>query len=272
MIDALGSMKMSQRLRKLMKDAGVQGHALPPDPPDRHRPAQQADAPQAGDLRRQGSLHLRPRRLQRCGRGTGRTRSTGATPACAWRAGGQRRAGGLRPALGRGDAGGAGRREVFPAPRAGRRPRVHVLAGAPLGGVSDLELMFKMAHRLGAEGAADPEPLLHPRRGDGEAPEAGREPRRGGQDHGPRHGHRQPDRAPRRPSPLRARCWPPACASSSTRTHADPPEDHDHRRHLVARRLDQPRLPLLRHQRGGRGRASSTKGSPPSSRTPSRRT
>ena len=56
------------------------------------------------------------------------------------------RAVGLRPALGGGDRRGADRRDSTSRTSSRRASiRMHMLAGSPLGGVSDLELMFKMA-------------------------------------------------------------------------------------------------------------------------------
>ena len=75
--------------------------------------------------------------------------------------------------------------------------------GAPLGGVSDLELMFKMAIATAQKELIIQNPYFIARRRDGRAAHAGGQARCRGQDHGARRGHRQPDRQPRRPPPLR---------------------------------------------------------------------
>ncbi len=129
--------------------------------------------------------------------------------------------------------------------------RMHVLAGAPLGGVSDLELMFKMAIASAQEELIIQNPYFIP------DPETvsllKRAIKRGVKvkimvpgkvtdspivSHA---GHRHFERH----APLRR-------AALLSRKDPDPSEDHDHRRPLVARRLDQPRRPFLRHQRRGR--------------------
>ena len=167
MVDALGAMKMTPRLRELMKGAGVKLSPLSPAPPDGHRPAQQAHPPQARGLRRQDGLHLRPRRGapvdgQRRGQA-----STGATPASAshgpvvnavqavfaqhWiEETGEVLVGEKYfPAIELQ----AGAEDARPRRRSARRrlrPRADVQDGA----------------RRRPEGDADPEPLLHRRRGD----------------------------------------------------------------------------------------------------------
>jgi cardiolipin synthase len=145
MIDALGSMKMSKRLRKLMEDAGCKV--------TRYHPIRLVDLGQLNKRTHRKLAIFDGRVAYVFGHGVSRLWTGHGQDKEHWRDTGVRLQGpivnGVQSVFAQhwveetqevlvGE-------QYFPHLKPAGPSRVHVLAGAPLGGVSDLELMFKMA-------------------------------------------------------------------------------------------------------------------------------
>jgi cardiolipin synthase A/B len=145
MVDALGAMQMRPRLRRLMKKAGVQLK--------RYHPLRLVDIGQLNKRTHRKLAIFDGKEAYLCGHGVARQWTGNGQDKKHWRDTGVRLAG---PVVNAVQAVFAqhwieetgevlvGQRYFPPLEKAGKL-KMHVLAGAPLGGVSDLELMFKMA-------------------------------------------------------------------------------------------------------------------------------
>ena len=145
MIDALGGMKMKRRLRELMKNAGV--HLV------RYHPIRLRDIGQLNKRTHRKLAIFDGREAYICGHGIARQWTGNGQDKGHWRDTGTRLHGPIVNAVqsvfaqhwieetGEVLVG----EKYFPALESAGDLKMHVLAGAPLGGVSDLELMFKMS-------------------------------------------------------------------------------------------------------------------------------
>jgi cardiolipin synthase A/B len=145
MIDSLGGMKMRPRLRRLMRQAGVKLR--------HYHPLRLVDIGQLNKRTHRKLAVFDGKLAYLCGHGVARQWSGNGEDKRHWRDTGVRLQGPIVNAMqavfaqhwieetGEVFVG----EKYFPVlPRAGTL-KMHILAGAPLGGVSDLELMFKMA-------------------------------------------------------------------------------------------------------------------------------
>lgn len=145
MVDSLGGLKMRPRLRRLMKKAGVKLH--------HYHPIRLADIGQLNKRTHRKLAIFDGKLAYICGHGVARQWTGNGEDKHHWRDTGVRLQGPIVHAMqavfaqhwieetGEVFMG----EKYFPVlPKAGTL-KMHILAGAPLGGVSDLELMFKMA-------------------------------------------------------------------------------------------------------------------------------
>lgn len=145
MVDAMGGMKMKKYLRDLMKDAGVKF--------TRYHPIRLIDLGQLNKRSHRKVAVFDGREAYICGHGISRLWTGNGQDKDHWRDTGVRLCGPVVNAVqsvfaqhwieetGEVLVG----EKYFPHLEPAGNLRMHVLAGAPLGGVSDLELMFKMS-------------------------------------------------------------------------------------------------------------------------------